>query len=754
MDVTLRFQVYTAIVKGDFMRKIDYIDPIIGTIGDEKDRVSSLHGGGKTHPGACFPGGMVQLSPDTISAGDNTSGYNFCNDTIEGFSFNHMSGCGWYGDLGNLQVMPVVGETDLRSGSNAELPFVKGTEGWKSPFSHEKEWAKAGYYGVELERYGILAEATVTEHTGMLRFTYPENDRSGMILNLSRRIAGHADFQHVEIINDRCMEGYIRCTPAGGGFGRGKGEISYHLYFVFEFSKAADRFRFFSNETYEENSACIYEGEDIGVKVEFPTSEGEQMLVRCGISYTDMEGARKNLRTECRHFAFDRMRKEAEDAWERVFACVHVEGNDEKDLTLFYTCLYHSLLDPRTMMDVDGRFRTPEGKIYQADYTQRTMFSGWDVYRSEFPLLTLIRPDIVNDEVNSLLSLAMDKNAAFPRWELMGNDSGCMVGDPGLLVIADAYVKGIRNYDAEKMYEIALASCKSVETLYDRPFVTLRPRNDQYLKDAFVPMQLSDTLEFLLADFAMYRLAQALKKEEDAAYFFERMGKYADNYHPDLGFMAPRTFDGTFLPINDEYDETGCVESNIFQQSWFVPYDVPGLAKLFGDDRTIALLERLFENADFTAMWNVNYNHSNEPCHNITHYFAELGLPKRTQYWTRRVQKEAYRAGAFGFCGNEDVGQLSAWYVLSALGFAQSCIAEPKYYVNTPLFKKTRIRLDKQYHSCEISEHFYMECDKDPLEYPFIKEMYLNGERMEQQYLTYEQITAGGKLLFVLTEEE
>ena len=199
--------------------KVRYIDPIIGTVGDEQE--TSFHGGGKTHPGACTPGGMVQLSPDTVTGGDNGTGYNYCQNTIEGFSFNHMSGIGWYGDLGNIQVMPIVGETDLRSGSNEEVPFTKGNEGWKSSFSHDREVAKAGYYSVELDRYNIKAEATASCHTGILRFTYPKSSDAGIIVNLSRRIAGHADFQEVKIIDNSHFEGHIHCTPKGGGFGRG-----------------------------------------------------------------------------------------------------------------------------------------------------------------------------------------------------------------------------------------------------------------------------------------------------------------------------------------------------------------------------------------------------------------------------------------------------------------------------------------------------------------------------------------------------
>lgn len=728
------------------MELVKYVDPIIGTVGDEKD--TSFHGGGKTHPGACAPGGMVQLSPDTVTGGDNGTGYNYCQNTIEGFSFNHMSGIGWYGDLGNLQVMPVVGETDLRSGSNQEVPFEKGTLGWKSPFSHEKEYARAGYYGVELERYGIFAEATVSAHTGMLRFTYPAKADARILFNFSRRIAGHADWEQVELLDDRTLQGSIRCTPAGGGFGRGGGNIAYTLHFACQLSVAPDKMQFFEKETYLASDLTRYEGEDVGLRMDFHKPEAPVVL-RCGISYVDIDGAWNNLRTECPDFAFDSMAQKVAAAWEDALSLVMVEGNDETDKTLFYTCLYHTLLDPRTAEDVDGRFAI-KGKIFAKEaHTQRTMFSGWDVYRSEFPLLTVIRPDMVNDTVNSLLKIAWLNNSSLPRWELMGIDSGCMVGDPGLIVAADAYIKGIRDFDAQKLYEIAIKSCKGGE----EGFCTNHPVTACYRDHAYDKGSVSDTLELLLVDYGMFRMAQTMGKTADAAYFLDRTKRYSENYDPGFGFMRPRDENGAFLPVKDEYDETGCVESNLYQQSWYVPYDIPGLSRLFGKERCAELLERLFVKADFSALWNENYNHSNEPCHNLTHYFNMLGLAHRCQYWTRRVQKEAYRLGAFGFCGNEDVGQISAWYVLSALGFAQICPGYEGFFVNTPLFRTATIKLDKRYHRCAVSDTFTVTCDKDPLEYPYIRAVEYNGTALNRPYLIYQEITDGGIVRFLLSQE-
>ena len=484
--------------------------------------------------------------------------------------------------------------------------------------------------------------------------------------------------------------------------------------------------------------------------LEFDTAENEQILIRCGISYVDPEGAKNNLLSECPVFDFDGMVLRADEAWENAFSDVTVTGGDKTDLTLFYTCLYHTMLDPRTATDADGRFPSADGTAQKSDGVHRTMFSGWDVYRSEFPLLTLISPRTVSDTVLSLLHIALTRNTSLPRWELMGKDSGCMVGDPGLLVMADAYLKGIRDFDIEKAYAVAFASSKAAESLFGKPFQSIRPSHPAYQKESFVPNDLSSTLEYLLADYAMAKLSGALGNLENARYFEERIQRYSENYNEKTGFMGPRDQDGNFLPIKDLYDTTGCVESNIYQQSMFVPYDVNGLAALFGKERFLALLEELFKKADLTALWNENYNHSNEPCHNLTHYFNLLGVPERTDYWTRRVQKEAYRTGAFGFCGNEDVGQLSAWYVLSALGLAQVCIGEPRYDLNTPLFRYGEIKLDPAYHRKSISDCFVIECDKDPLVFPYIECVFLNGKKLDRRYLTYDEITNGGRLQLVL----
>lgn len=728
------------------MRLSEYIDPTIGNVGEADNDYS--HGGGKTHPGACLPGGCVQLCADTCTYGDNGTGYNYFQNTIEGFSFNRMSGIGWYGDLGNLQIMPVTGETDLRSGTNEFFPLKKGKTGWRSEFTHEKEKATAGCYSVFLDRYSISARATVTPHCGVLEFTYPDVDDKKLIFNFSRRIGGKADMVKVDIVDATHLEGVLEFSPKGGGFGHGHGKIEYKLYFRCELSVPYKTAEFFENEEFVPFDT-LKTGEDLGLILSFDTEE--KVTLKTSISYVDIDGAKRNF-DEVADKSFDQIHAMAVEEWERVLSCATIETDNVTDKILFYTCLYHVLLDPRICADADGRYTAADGTVKKdTDYIQRTVFSGWDVYRSEFPLLTLIDPETVNDEINSLLSIALAKNSSFPRWELLGINAGCMVGDPAINIIADAYIKGIRNYDVEKVYEIAKAGSVGAETLFGKPFSCMRKDCNFLNENGFKPELLSVTLEELLSNFTLSEFAKALGKHEDAEFFLETAKKYPVNYNPETGFMGPRYKDGSFMPLDEfEYDTDGCVESNIYQQSWFVPYDVNGLARVFGEERFVDLLEKFLEKADFSDLWNDDYNHSNEPCHNLTHYFNYMGLPERTQYWTRRVQKEAYRLGALGFCGNEDVGQLSAWYVLSALGFAQVCPAVPVYEINSPLFRSYTFRLNKKYHSCEVSDVFSVECNNDPLEYPYIEEIYLNGQRLEGTSITYAQITAGGKLEFIM----
>ena len=540
------------------MSNIKYIDPMIGTIGAVEGHI---HGGGKTYPGAVAPGGMVQLSPDTITAGDNGSGYNYTDNTIEGFSINHLSGVGWYGDLGNFQVMPVVGDTDLRSGSYQWMPLKKGTKGWKSEFSHDTEVAKAGYYAVTLERYNIRTECTVSTHAGLMRLTYPETDSAKIIFNLPRRIAGIAEFQSVKIIDNKRLEGFIRCDHKLGGFGYGDGGVDYTLYFCCELSKVADNFKFFSKEEYIDGTEFA-EGEDIGVIAEFSATEGEQILLRTGISYVDLDGARNNLETEIPDFDFDKVKTNVENLWEDAISVAMVDGDNETDKTLFYTCLYHALLDPRTNCDADGRAIQADGTIYkETRYQPKTVFSGWDVYRSEFPLLTVIRPDIVTDTINSLMRVSLSENKALPRWEIFGINTNVMVGDPGIIVAADTCVKGLKTIDDNKLYDICRASSLGECELFGREFTPVRKEAQDLTHYGYVPGSLSFTLEDLFE--LDSRIETAYDRVDE--YIDKALDKYEQYMDRDYEVVFDKLATGTIVANGERFDVVDIVvETKVF----------------------------------------------------------------------------------------------------------------------------------------------------------------------------------------------
>ena len=490
-----------------------YVDTIVGAVGDIPLGAAVEAGGGKTYPGASAPFGMVQLSPDTVTGGDNGPGYSYHHTTIEGFSINHMSGIGWYGDLGNFQVMPVVGETPFHSGTNAHSRYQPGTPGRESEFSHDSEVTKAGYYRVELARYRIGVEATVTMRTGILRMTFPEAERARVLIDLSRRIGGYSESQQVRVADGQTIEGSIYCPYTAGGWGHGDGHVTYTLYFHARFSRPFDSWGVWENGE-DLGQKAEYRGENSGFYGEFRTEEGEQLLLKVGISYESLANARENLRREAPHWEFDQYVRGVQELWEEQLSTIEVEGS-EADKKKFYTCLYHALLDPR--IHEDGAVAAPIGQqegapvsqqeeapasLSHKSYTRRTMFSGWDVYRSEMPLLTLLKPEVVNDMVATLVEDAKKAGEPLARWEFFGTETGCMVGDPGMIVAADAYVKGIRNYDTQAAYEI----CR--DTAFGK--YPDRSSRGEMLKYGYIPGDISTTLENAFADWCVGRMAKAM----------------------------------------------------------------------------------------------------------------------------------------------------------------------------------------------------------------------------------------------------
>ena len=504
----------------------DYVNPFIGA-STNVGAAGVYHGLGKTFPGATTPYGMVQVSPNTITGGDNGSGYSDEHKTIEGFAFTQMSGVGWFGDVGNFLVMPTTGELYKVAGKE-DNDSIKG---YRSAYNKATETAKAGYYAVDLTDYNIKVEGSATPHCGILRFTFPSNEQSRIQIDLARRVGGTSTSQYIKVLDDHTIQGWMKCTPDGGGWGNGDGNADYTVYYYAQFSKPLADYGFWSADIpnnwarkRDEVTSIPYlkrvaespiirdkkelEGKHLGFFTEFPTKEREVVELKVGISFVDMEGAEKNFKQEIASKDFDQVRKEATDMWNKELSRIQIAGGTDDEKTVFYTALYHTMIDPRIYTDVDGRYVGGDKKVHAGDgsFTKRTIFSGWDVFRSQFPLQTIINPRLVDDELNSLITMADESGREYyERWEFLNSYSGCMLGNPALSVLADAYVKGIRNYDAEKAFQYAVNTSRKFG-------------NDKlgYTPD---PLCISHTLEYAYTDWCVSQLAKAMGKTDEAKLF-------------------------------------------------------------------------------------------------------------------------------------------------------------------------------------------------------------------------------------------
>ena len=728
-----------------------YVNPFVGA-STNTELAGASHGLGKTFPGATAPFGMVQVSPNTITGGDNGPGYSYEHTTIEGFAFTQMSGIGWYGDLGNFLVMPTIGDLHTFAGTED-----KPEEGYRSRYDKSTEKASAGYYSVFLSDYKIQAEATALPHSGMLRFTFPESKEARIQVDLARRVGGTSTLQSVEVVDDHTIKGWMQCTPDGGGWGNGDGKADYTVYFYAQFSKpfsghgvwsadipddwgrkredvCSERYREAIRQSAIHPSVSAFEGKHLGFYANFETKPDEVILLKSGISYTSLKNAEENLAAEMKDFDFDRTHAECVRLWNDELAKVSVEGGTDEEKRVFYTALYHTLIDPRLCSDINGEYTGADKKIHQTGkFRKRTIFSGWDVFRSQMPLQTIINPEMVNDLVNSLVEIAdQSGNEYLERWELLNAYSGCMVGNPAISVLCDAYRKGIRDYDVEKAYRYALNTSRRFGN------------ND----DGYTPGNISCTLEYDYTDWCMARLAEWLGKEGDRAHFDKRALSYATIFDPESGWFRPRNEKGVFssLPEKGRLQEGyGCVESNPYQQGWFVPHDVEGMIRLMGGpEKVLADLTDMFEKTPGDYLWNDYYNHANEPVHHVPFLFNRLGMPSLTQKWTRDICRNAYHDKVTGLVGNEDVGQMSAWYVLAAAGIHPICPGDGRYEITSPVFDRVEFRLDPAY---AAGGSFVIEARDNSPENIYIQSATLNGKKYDKCYLTHDDLAAGGTLV-------
>lgn len=732
---------------------VNYIRPVIGAV-KYSEQSTDIHGFGKTFPGPATPFGLVQPSPVTRTRGDE-GGYAYNHSTIEGFCLTSMSGVGWYGDLGNFLIMPTTGVLHTNKGDD-EHP----ESGYRSRFSHQNEIIEAGYYAVDLTDYHIRAELTAAPRAAIMRFTFPQSDSARIQIDLARRQGGTSTEQYVKVVDEYTIEGWMKCTPEGGGWGNGDGKADYTVYFYCQFSRpiarcgvwsanipddwvrkngevqSAEYQKFVANaEVFPQKREMS--GKHLGFYADYQTRTGETILIKTGISFVNIEGAKQNLEHDIPGWNFDKVRKQAAGLWQKAIDVVQVSGGTEADKIKFYTALYHTMIDPRASSDINGQYLGADREIYQtSDYTYRTIFSGWDVFRSQFPLQTIINPRLVNDEVNSLVQLAeLSGKKYYPRWELLNSYSGCMIGNPAVSVVVDAYEKGIRKYDVDKAFQFAK---NSVDQFGNRPL-------------GYTPNSISHTLEYAYTDWCVARFAESLGKKDLAEEYNRLSTDYRNIWCDDVHWFRAKNSNGKWMEwLGKTIQGQGCVESNPYQQGWFVPHDVKGLIDLMGGkEKFRAELLNFFTSTPKNFLWNDYYNHANEPVHHIPFLFNEAGLPNETQKWTRTICDKAYGTDAFGLCGNEDVGQMSAFYVLAAMGIHPICPGDNKYEITSPVFNQVIIKLDPEFYS---GKTFTILAKNNSPKNIYIKSIKLNGKPLNRYWITHREIVTGGTLELEMTD--
>ena len=696
---------------------LSQVDPFIGTAGH-----------GHTFPGATLPFGAVQLSPDTRLTGwDGCSGYHDSDSRIFGFSHTHLSGTG-ASDYGDILLMPGVGTIHWKSGYGAA-----DSTGYGSKFRKSTEKASPGYYAVRLDDPGVDVELTATLHTGLHRYRFPASDAAFVLVDLTHR--DEVLESSLRVVSDTEIEGMRRSRHWAA---------NQRTYFVARFSKPFDPL--IAADDVEQPGSREASGKNVKAALRFRTNGGEKVLVNVGISAVDVDGARRNLDAESPRFDFDAAHKAARDAWRRELSSVELQGGTPAQTKTFYTALYHTMLQPNVFTDVDGRYRGRDDSVHVADgYTQYTVFSLWDTFRAAHPLYTILEPRRTVDFLKTFLAQYRE-SGRLPVWELAANETMCMIGYHSVPVIADAWVKGIRDFDAAA----ALEAMKASAMMDDLGLPAYREHG--YVPGDVEAEDVSKTLEYAYDDWCIAQLAAGLGRNEDRDEYLYRAQGWRHLLDPETGYMRPR-MNGRFkTPFNPFQVDVHYTEANAWQYSFFVPQDVYGqIQALGGNEKYVSRLEELFTASseltgrdlpDLTGLVG-QYAHGNEPSHHIAYLYAFAGAPWRTQARVQELRDTLYTAGRDGLAGNEDCGQMSAWYVLSALGFYSVTPGTDYYVIGTPLFPKATLVL-------ENGKRFTITSTGEG---PYVQSATLNGQPFERCFLRHSEIVAGGQLAFRLGQE-
>jgi len=736
----------TTPVLSDQTDLLQHVDPFIGT---------GFHG--HTFPGPSLPYGMVQLSPDTkLNGWDASSGYHYGDSTIYGFSHTHLSGTG-IGDMGDLLLLPFTGPMPERS-EREHLPVAA--------FTHKKEQASAGYYAVEFENFDVWSELTASARVGMHRYTYGNGSEKRLLVDVGhilQRTWGHENvWNRLEVIDSHTLQGFKHSTGWSN---------DHWVYFRLEFSSPFSIDRMVADGLPSENPDSI-SGQDVWAFLSFTElAEGEKLLIKTAISPVDEEGARKNMQAEIPQMDFDRVRSDAEDTWREALAKIRIETEDKDQYTIFYTALYHTMFAPSLYQDADGRYRGMDGKIHQAGQgiVNYTAYSMWDTFRALHPLMTLIDEKRSAEWVNNLL-LKYKQGGFLPKWPLASSYTGTMVAYPAVAVLTDALSKEIPGIDKKLALEAALLSASWQADFHSQEGNPRRdrlmPLHNKYVNmDQPIPADLvsgsvSYGLEMAYYDWCISRLAQFNDESSLESQFLARSKYYKFYFDKSTGFMRGRNSDGSWLsPFNprfSDHEHSPYVEGNAWQWSWFVPHDVEGLISLLGGKEAFVVkLDSLFhtssliegENAsgDITGLIG-QYAHGNEPSHHTAYLYTHAGVPWKTQEMLDSILHSFYTSAPDGIIGNEDCGQMSAWYILSATGFYQVAPGDPVWTIGRPLFNKVEMKVGPD-------RSFTVLTLNNSRKNPYIKEIRLNGQSRSDFFLYHHEIMKGGTLEITMGPE-
>lgn len=687
---------------------ISFVNPFIGTGGH-----------GHTYPGVSMPFGMMQLSPDTRLEGwDGCSGYHFSDEYIYGFSHTHLSGTG-ISDYGDILLMP----TDEMLFNNG----ADGEKGYRAHFSHVNETASPGYYKVWLDSTNILVELTTTLRAGMHKYTYPSSKNQFLIL----------DLEHRDQFLDMKVSEISKYEIKGYRYSKAWAE-EQRVYFYIKFSHPMEIPTHFHRTPDRRTRMAGYQ---------FINPNNDPVYVSIGISAVDESGAKKNLEEEIGNKTFDQLKQEAEATWERQLEKIVVESTNEDYKINFYTSLYHSMLAPNLYQDVDGRYRGMDMKIHQTnDFEYYTVFSLWDTYRAAHPLYTIIEQERTNDFINTFLA-KYDEGGIMPIWDLSANYTGCMIGYHAVSVIADAYLKNIRGYDTEKAFQAmkfsAMQDKLGLKSYKEFGFISVEEESES----------VSKTLEYAYDDWTIAQMALAMRKTQDYNYFIKRAQNYKNVFDPETKFMRGRFRNTWFAPFDPYEVNFNYTEANAWQYSFYVPQDINGFIKLLGGKKSLEYkLDDLFSatkktsgrsQADISGLIG-QYAHGNEPSHHMAYLYNFVNKPNKTQEIVHQILTELYHNKPDGISGNEDCGQMSAWYVFSALGFYPVTPGINEYIIGTPLFDKATFNLENGNQFTIIAENLSEENI-------YITSAILNGKPLTRSFLFHEEIMKGGTLIFKMT---